>query len=481
MPDTLFHGRYRIVRCLKQGGMGAVYEVGDEKTSSRRALKVMLPGIVKDHDLRARFELEARVTGSVESDHIVRVSDAGVDAATETPFLVMDLLRGEDLGSVLEQRGKLGADEVVLYLSQAGRALDKTHAAGVIHRDLKPENLFLTTRDDGTPCVKILDFGIAKVIEESTQGNGTRSMGTPKYMAPEQIRGLGGLGPGVDVYALGHIAYTLLVGEEYWHEEATALRSMFGFFQRVVEGMPEAPTARARRTHGVTLPEGFDVWLQQATAERPADRFASAGKAVLALAATLGREGLLLPSTRALAGLDASGAKEREARTEISTAPTLAQSGPSGALAAGDLDAPQTVLDPASAPPRADEGAQVEGRSRAVTPQPPRRAPVVIGALVGALCMGGALLVWASREPAREPAASALPAASAVAAATPSSSAPAPLASAAPEPSVTPAPASSAGAAPPPAVIAAPTARRAPAPPPTTRPSAPPPAAHGLL
>ncbi len=142
--------------------MGAVYEVVDEKTDSRRALKVMLPSVVREPTLRARFALEARVIGNVESDHVVRVLDAGIDEGSGTPFLVMDLLRGDDLGSLLEKRGALSSGEVVVYLHQAALALDKTHAADVVHRDLKPENLFVTYRDDGSPCVKIIDFGIAR-------------------------------------------------------------------------------------------------------------------------------------------------------------------------------------------------------------------------------------------------------------------------------------------------------------------------------
>ncbi len=160
--DVLFHGRYRVVRSIKAGGMGAVYEVIDEATNSRRALKVMLPGSIEKPELRARFALEARVTGDVESDHIVRISDAGIDQATGMPFLVMELLRGEELGAIVKKRGPLPPVEVVTYLYQAALALDKAHAASIVHRDIKPANLFLVHRDDGSPCVKILDFGIAR-------------------------------------------------------------------------------------------------------------------------------------------------------------------------------------------------------------------------------------------------------------------------------------------------------------------------------
>ena len=231
---AVFHARYRVVRCIRAGGMGVVYEVVDEKTGSSRALKLMLPSLVEDAGLRERFEREAKITGAIESDHLVRVLDAGVDDATGTPFLAMELLRGEELGALLERRTKLSPSEVVLYLSQAARALEKTHAAGIIHRDLKPENLFVTQRDDGSPSVKILDFGIAKVVVESNQvARTTKLVGTPLYMAPEQIRGDSMIGPGADIHALGHIAYTLLVGEAYWTEEANGT-ALYGLMMKIM-------------------------------------------------------------------------------------------------------------------------------------------------------------------------------------------------------------------------------------------------------
>ena len=286
-PDTVFRGRYRVVRAIKAGGMGAVYEVVDETTNARRALKVMLPSLVADADLRARFALEAKITGDIESDHIVRVFDAGVDETSKTPFLVMDLLRGEDLSTLLKSRGPLPADDVLVYLSQAARALDKTHAAGIVHRDLKPENLFLTRRDDGSPCIKILDFGIAKVVAQSGLTHGTQALGTPLYMAPEQVKGGATLGPAVDLYAIGHIAYALLAGEAYWEEEKRSNESLYPLLMAVVAGATEPPLARAARRRGVELPSGFDAWFTKAAAPRPEDRFEGASAAVAALGPAL--------------------------------------------------------------------------------------------------------------------------------------------------------------------------------------------------
>jgi serine/threonine-protein kinase len=286
MPGLAFHGRYRVVRCIKAGGMGAVYEVIDEATNTRRAMKVMLPILVADPDLRARFSLEAKITGGIESDHITHISDAGIDEATTMPFMVMDLLRGEDLGALVHRRGALPPAEVVVYLHQAALALERTHAAGIVHRDLKPENLFLTLRDDGSPCVKILDFGVAKVIAAGEQ-RATRSVGTPLYMAPEQVRGDRRLGPRTDIYALGLVAYTLLVGEPYWEADKDDSDSPFPLMSRIVEGPKEPPCARAARRRGIALPPAFDGWFLRAVAPRPEDRFEGALAAVAALAVAL--------------------------------------------------------------------------------------------------------------------------------------------------------------------------------------------------
>lgn len=268
--------------------MGAVYEVLDTTTDTPRAMKVMLPSIVQDADLRNRFEREAKVTGAIESDHIVRVSDAGVDSESGAPFLVMDLLRGDELGKLVRTRGPLPAAEVLTYLSQAALALDKTHARGIVHRDLKPENMFVTQRDDGSPCIKILDFGIAKVVVDSNQAaQATRPMGTPVYMAPEQIRGDPLIGPAADIHALGHIAYTLFVGEPYWAEEANR-SALYALMSTILAGMKELPTTRAQRRNGISLPPAFDDWHKKAVAFEPGARFERASIAVAELRAVFG-------------------------------------------------------------------------------------------------------------------------------------------------------------------------------------------------
>lgn len=292
-PDAVFGDRYRIVRCIRTGGMGAVYEAAHLETGRRVALKVMLPSLVVEPTLRARFKLEATVAASVESEHIVDVLDAGVETTSGAPFLVMELLRGDDVSTLLKREGPFAPEEAVHLLWQASLALDKTHASGIVHRDLKPDNLFLTRRDDGTARLKILDFGIAKVMAESpVAGQQTATVGTPLYMAPEQING-DSIAPACDLYSLGHIAYALLVGRSYWFDEWQG-GPIYPLLLKVLKGAVEPASVRAAR-HGGALPPAFDPWFAKATATAPNDRFASAHEQVRALAEALT---VSLPSPR---------------------------------------------------------------------------------------------------------------------------------------------------------------------------------------
>src|SRR4051812_37116554 len=151
---TVFASRYRVVRCLAQGGMGAVYEVVHLDTERRRALKVMHPHLFQSAEMRERFKREARVASQIESDFVVDVFDTGVDEATSTPFMVLELLRGEELGKRVKRLGRLSVDEVVSHLHQTALALDKMHRASIVHRDLKPGNLFLTEQEGAAPRIK---------------------------------------------------------------------------------------------------------------------------------------------------------------------------------------------------------------------------------------------------------------------------------------------------------------------------------------
>ncbi|AUX42337.1 uncharacterized protein SOCE26_037670 [Sorangium cellulosum] len=466
-PGALFHRRYRVVRRIKAGNMGAIYEVADDKTRSRRALKVMLPDLVEHPDLRSRFELEAQVTGDIESEHLVRVSDAGIDEVTGTPFLVMDLLRGEELGALLRKQKALPADEVVVYLQQVARALDKTHAAGIVHRDLKPENMFVTRRDDDSPCVKILDFGIAKVVEQSQKARTTQALGTPLYMSPEQIRGDREIGPRADLYALGHIAYALLAGEPYWTEEANLHEALFPFLSTVLGGVVESPRERAQRRRGASLPSAFDDWFRRATALRSDDRFDRATTAVAELARVLGvtisRRSISSPDVHEAPGVPVSAHTRggtvplRDASSRPSEPhstvplPTLVNAAPRPPQPSGTVPLP-TLVRAATHPSQEKSGLLAPVSLPAVQPRASRALPGVLGLLlfVGAAWLGVTLIrsrAPTSSEPtpppatttlAEAPASSAPPVASAPAAAQSASPPPPPPSSVAVPPSSPP-------------------------------------------
>jgi serine/threonine-protein kinase len=282
ITGTTICGRYKVERILGRGGMGAVYAVRHVNTGEMLALKVLSPALASNAQAVERFRTEARAPVRIGTDHVVRVIDADVSPELgDVPILVMELLDGRDLGTELKRRGAIPAGEVVLYLRQVARALDKAHSLGIIHRDLKPANLYLTARDDGTPLVKILDFGIAKLADgvsgELTQ-DGT-IFGTPWYMSPEQARGQASkVGPSIDLWALGLIAFRLLTGRNYWTAEGMA--ALIG--QIVYDPMPP-PSQMAPH-----LGPRFDEWFARACNREVDKRFTNATDEIKQLAEALG-------------------------------------------------------------------------------------------------------------------------------------------------------------------------------------------------
>jgi tRNA A-37 threonylcarbamoyl transferase component Bud32 len=284
-PGTLIASRYRIANLLGRGGMGAVYEAVDLQTDRRRAIKLMFDHKIEDPDARARFELEARVAGRINSPFVVDVIDAGVDAGTGTPYIVMELLDGENLDQRLARLGPRPPAEAVEVLGQVARAMRRMHASNVVHRDLKPSNLFVESCEGGQRRIKVLDLGVAKVLS-ATGSDTTAVVGSLPYMAPEQIRGHA-VGPQTDLYALGLIAFTLLTGSPYWTQGRD--EPPIALAMKIADGPRDAASARAR-VAGVELPLAFDAWFARITAQQPARRFQSATEAVRALAAALGVE-----------------------------------------------------------------------------------------------------------------------------------------------------------------------------------------------
>ncbi len=211
---ALVDDKYRIVSELGSGGMGVVYEAVHLGLGHRVAIKFLGDGRAKDEAMLARFAREARAGANIASEHVARVFDVGM-TENDVPYLVMELLEGDDLGNVLSHYKMLRIEDAVRFALQATAAISEAHAIGIVHRDLKPENVFLQARRGAPPVVKILDFGLAKIRAQvdAAQTETEVVFGTPKYMAPEQLKSTAHAGPEADVWALGVLLYQMLAGK----------------------------------------------------------------------------------------------------------------------------------------------------------------------------------------------------------------------------------------------------------------------------
>jgi tRNA A-37 threonylcarbamoyl transferase component Bud32 len=211
-PGAIVAGKFRIERILGAGGMGVVVVGTHLQLDQRVALKVLHDKAASDRATVERFLREARAVAKLKSEHICRVSDVG-QLDDGAPYIVMELLEGRDLARVIADR-PLAPAIAVDYVVQACVAIAEAHAWGIVHRDLKPANLFVTRRLDGSPLVKVLDFGIAKApAGADTALTGTNTvMGTPGYMAPEQLRSTRDVDVRADIWALGVILYQSISG-----------------------------------------------------------------------------------------------------------------------------------------------------------------------------------------------------------------------------------------------------------------------------
>ena len=208
--------KYRILRMIAEGGMGVVYEAQHAVVKRRFAVKFLRTDLADRRDLLTRFHREAQAAGALESENIAAAIDFGI-LADGTPYIVMEHLVGESLGSLLAREGCLPIERAVDLCLQACRGMQAAHAAGIVHRDLKPENLFLCRREDGTDLVKVLDFGIAKLEQSELNSAATRTgtiLGTPAYMSPEQARGDKSIDHRTDVYGLVAILFEMLSGKK---------------------------------------------------------------------------------------------------------------------------------------------------------------------------------------------------------------------------------------------------------------------------
>jgi len=209
-------GKFRIERVLGQGGMGIVVAATHLQLDERVALKFLLPDALANPEAVERFAREARASVKIKSEHVARVSDVGT-LESGSPYMVMEYLHGEDLAAWVRRNGALPVPEAIEFLLQACEAIAEAHALGIVHRDLKPANLFVTRRVDGSPCIKVLDFGISKVtvpgaVPEFGMTKTSTVMGSPLYMSPEQMSSSRNVDMRTDIWALGVILYETLTG-----------------------------------------------------------------------------------------------------------------------------------------------------------------------------------------------------------------------------------------------------------------------------
>ncbi|AKV01809.1 serine/threonine protein kinase [Labilithrix luteola] len=260
-------GRYVVERHLGAGGMGIVVVARHAELGEPVAIKLLHPHAAQDRVQVERFVREARATARIKSEHVVRVLDAGADETTGAPYLVMEHLVGNDLGRVLTEHGRIPAPHAVSYIMQVCEAVAEAHALGIIHRDLKPSNCFLTYRNDGSPLVKVLDFGISKAVNNEgmldPKLTETQAVfGSPTYMSPEQIRSAKHVDARTDVWSLGVTLFELITGKLPFMAD-----NMSGLLASIVADPPFAV-----RSFVPEVPEGLERVIFGCLEKNPANR-----------------------------------------------------------------------------------------------------------------------------------------------------------------------------------------------------------------
>jgi eukaryotic-like serine/threonine-protein kinase len=260
-------GAYKLGQLLGRGGMGEVYRAVNTTTGQHAAVKLLHPNLLDNPEHVRRFLREAEVAASVHTDHVVEVLELG-RTSDGSPFLAMELLEGHDLGWHLRKVGKLALPSVIELVDELAAALSAMREAGIVHRDLKPGNLFLV--DSIPPRWKVLDFGLSKLAGSGNTLTRDQAIGTPSYMAPEQVRGEAD--HRTDLYAVASIVYRALTGSPPFSGEDAAM-----ILFHVVYSQPPPP---AQFIH---LPSDVELVLAVGLAKQPADRFACVEDFAIAL------------------------------------------------------------------------------------------------------------------------------------------------------------------------------------------------------
>jgi serine/threonine protein kinase/predicted ATPase len=278
-PGDLVTANVRLTRPLGAGGMGAVWAAEHLGLETEVVVKFMLESLATSPEAAARFRREAASAARVRSPHVVRMHDFGV-TREGAPFIVMERLRGRDLSQELAERGRLPFSELLSVVAPLCEALDAAHAVGIVHRDLKAANVFLADTPGGR-VVKLLDFGVARWLEDATLDRGARRgalIGSPFAMSPEQLEGRSDVDAASDVWALGVLVFESLTGRRPF--DATTLGALM--LQVLSDPLPAPSRVNP------ALSSAMDAWFARACSRDRGQRFASAGEAARALAAASG-------------------------------------------------------------------------------------------------------------------------------------------------------------------------------------------------
>jgi len=280
-------GDYMIVRPLGRGSTGVLYVAEQLSTAGNRALKVLHRDYITDETLFKRFEREAQMAARIPSEHVAQIIASGVDEKLQVPWISMELLEGQHLGAHVDDHGPMPSDLVRQILEQLCHAISAAHSVGIVHRDLKPANIFLSDarRVGAQKMVKVLDFGVAKVLREALTQN-CSPLGTPSWMAPEQTRGEPATAA-TDVWAVGLIAFFMLTGKQFWRASQGLDEPGRVMMEIAREPVPPSSTRAAELGVGHRLPNAFDDWFAHCVARSPDERFVNAGAAFAALSHVL--------------------------------------------------------------------------------------------------------------------------------------------------------------------------------------------------
>lgn len=329
-PGDVLLGKYSVERVLGKGGMGMVLAVRHLHLGELYAMKIMLPEMLDHPEAVGRFLREARASARLRGEHVARVHDVGT-LENGVPYMVLELLQGADLDHWLTTRGKLGVGEACSYVYQVCEALVEAHGLGIIHRDLKPANLFLTRKADGTPCIKVLDFGISKDVTnaESITSKLTKTgaiMGSPHYMSPEQLIDSKTVDGRSDIWALGVILYEISTGTMPFQAE-----TMPEIVAKVLSVTPPPPSQIRPG-----LPTNFDSLVQRCMDKNRDNRYQSVQEVMQALTSFINPSDLPRASFSSIAPPSFSGTNESVTQSAVSlgqetisaSAPTIVQAPP---------------------------------------------------------------------------------------------------------------------------------------------------------